>query len=75
MTNIFRIILIIWLILESPIHLMACGPKVRTVKRPEGLRYQNPDPSHPDLTTQDRLKWKAVLKRLRIMVIPSKADC
>jgi hypothetical protein len=61
MLEIFRMILIVLLILESPLPLMACGPDVRIVKKPEGLRYQNPDPSNPDLNTQDRLKWKTVL--------------
>jgi hypothetical protein len=61
MFKTYRMILIILFILQLPLPLMACGPDVRIVKKPEGLRTKNPDPSHPDLTTQDRLKWKSVL--------------
>jgi hypothetical protein len=60
MFKVFRMITML-LILYFPLPLMACGPEIRIVKKPEGLRYENPDPTHPDLTTQDRLKWKSVL--------------
>lgn len=56
----FRIVLIL-LIIHLPLPLMACGPVTQIVKKPEGLRKDNPDPTHTDLTAKDRQKWKSVL--------------
>lgn len=60
MFTLIRIVLI-FLIVHLPLPLMACGPETQIVKKPEGLRKENPDPSHTDLTTKDRQKWKSVL--------------
>ena len=60
MFRLFRIILVL-LVLLLPLPLMACGPEVHIVKKPKGLRNENPDPFHPYMNAQDRLKWKSVL--------------
>jgi hypothetical protein len=60
MFKLFQMIIFL-MILQLPLPLMACGPGVRIVKKPEGLRNENPDPSNPFLNAEDRLKWKSVL--------------
>lgn len=60
MSTLFRMVLFLWII-YLPLPLMACGPKFQIAKKPEGLRKNNPDPTNPYLTTQDRLMWKSVL--------------
>lgn len=60
MFRLIRINLVL-LVLFLPLPLMACGPEVRIVKKPKGLRYENPNPFNPDMNAQDRLKWKSVL--------------
>jgi hypothetical protein len=61
MITLLRTLLLISLIALLPTPLTACGPEVQIVKKPEGLRKNNPDPSNPVLTTEDRLRWKSVL--------------
>lgn len=60
MFTLFRMALIL-LIVCLPLPVTACGPKVQIVKKPVGLRKENPDPTHPYLTAGDRSKWKSVL--------------
>jgi hypothetical protein len=61
MFAMFRTVLFL-LVVYLPLPLIACGPEVQIVKKPEGLRKINRvGPNDLDLTAQDRLKWKSVL--------------
>ncbi len=56
----FRIVMLLMLIF-FPQQLLSAENQAHIIKRPEGLRKENPDSSNPCLTTQDRVKWKSVL--------------
>jgi hypothetical protein len=49
------------LVFSCELSSLAGGADVHIVKKPDGLRNENPDPSHPHLTAKDRALWKSVL--------------